>query len=148
MWELPQGLRGNEAKRGLPSMRRQFSRGTALRLLVASRGSATITASKREGDKIGTVNSLKKLSWGAACSGRFRGCVFSPLGLVCLSLIVLLCGVSTRAQSQQPAIAAEIGLAEAGGTQASGGQPQADQRMMGSIRGSVVDASGAFVAGA
>jgi Carboxypeptidase regulatory-like domain len=67
-----------------------------------------------------------------------------------LSCILLLCGFATRAQSQEPPVAAEVAggqtSAPATGTSASGQLPA--PQSSGSITGTVVDATGAFIVGA
>jgi len=66
--------------------------------------------------------------------------------VVWLSVSVLLCGFTTPAQSQQPPVVpgVESGWPDARGTGAS----TADQRPPGSISGTIVDQTGAAVAGA
>jgi hypothetical protein len=63
---------------------------------------------------------------------------------------LLLCGFSIPAQSQQPPIVqgAESGRPEARDTGISGGAQLSEQRLPGSIRGTVVDQTGTAVAGA
>jgi Carboxypeptidase regulatory-like domain len=71
-------------------------------------------------------------------------------GVVRLSLIVLTCGFSTAAQSQQPPIVPGVdsGRPDARGTGASAAGQMTDQPLPGSISGTVVDRSGAVVVGA
>ena len=70
--------------------------------------------------------------------------------VVWLFLGVMLYGFPALAQSQQPPIvpAVKSGLPDAQGTAASSVEQQPDQRLSGSISGTVVDQTGAFVAGA
>jgi hypothetical protein len=81
-----------------------------------------------------------------------RSTVFGLGGFVWLSLSVLVCGVPALAgaQSQQPPIVqgAKSGQPGAPGTAASAGVQQPEQQFAGSISGTVVDPSGAAVAGA
>jgi hypothetical protein len=67
-----------------------------------------------------------------------------------LSLSVVTCGFAVVARAQQPPIAPgmESGRPDTRGTGASTGEQQADQRLPGRISGTIVDQSGAFVAGA
>ena len=71
---------------------------------------------------------------------------------VWLSLGVLPCGFSAlaQAQSQQPPTAsgAESGLPDVSGTGGPFGKQLPDQQLRGSISGTVVDQTGAVVAGA
>ena len=68
--------------------------------------------------------------------------VFRLLSVVWLSISVLPCSFSTRAQSQQPPIA------QPSATGTSAGQQSPDQQLTGSIKGTVVDRSGDDVVGA
>ena len=70
--------------------------------------------------------------------------------IVWLSLSFLLCGTPALAQSQKPPIVprAESGPPASQGTGVSAGEEQADQQLSGSISGTVVDGTGAVVAGA
>ena len=67
-----------------------------------------------------------------------------------LSLSPLLFGLPAAAQSQQPRAAPQTKIAtpDGQGTAASAGQQQADPRLSGSISGTIVDPTGAAVAGA
>ncbi|MGA2901648.1 MAG: carboxypeptidase-like regulatory domain-containing protein [Candidatus Acidiferrales bacterium] len=67
-----------------------------------------------------------------------------------MSLCVLLCGFPAPAQSQQstPGPAAESGVPNAPGTQVSAGEPRPLQRSFGDVTGTVIDQTGAVVAGA
>ncbi len=70
--------------------------------------------------------------------------------VVWLFLGVMLCGFPALAQPQQPPIvpAVKSGLPDAQEIGTSAGEQQPDQRLSGSISGTVVDQTGAFVAGA
>jgi Carboxypeptidase regulatory-like domain len=68
---------------------------------------------------------------------------FRLLSIVWLSVSVLPCGFSTRAQSRQPPIAQPPSA-----TETSAGQQLPDQQWTGSIKGTVVDRSGDDVVGA
>jgi hypothetical protein len=70
--------------------------------------------------------------------------------VVWFSLGALTCGFSLVAQAQQPPPAPEAGRGAAGaqGTRATAGEQQIDPRLAGRISGTIVDPSGAFVAGA
>ena len=65
-------------------------------------------------------------------------------------MVAVFCGFPALAQSQQPAVTrgAESGQTAAEPAEASRGELLPDQRLSGSIRGAVVDGTGAFVAGA
>ena len=67
-----------------------------------------------------------------------------------LSLTLLPCGFPAAAQSQQPPIVprAKSGLPDAQGTGASAGEQLPEQRLAGSISGTIVDPTRAAVAGA
>jgi Carboxypeptidase regulatory-like domain len=67
-----------------------------------------------------------------------------------LSLGILLCGIASRAHSQEPPVAAgtESGVAGASATDASTRGPLAEPQSSGSIRGSVVDRTGNIIVGA
>ncbi len=67
-----------------------------------------------------------------------------------LSLSLLPCGFPAAAQSQQPPIVpgAKSGMPDAPGTAASAGEQLPDQRLSGSISGTIVDPTGAPDAGA
>jgi hypothetical protein len=79
-----------------------------------------------------------------------RNSVLGPGSLVWLTLCVLLCASPALAQSQAPPIIPGVQnhSPDAPATSASAGERQPDQRSAGSISGTVVDASGAVVAGA
>jgi hypothetical protein len=79
-----------------------------------------------------------------------RRCVFGRGSLLGLSLSVLLCGYSALAQSQKPTPAqgTENGRPEAPGGAATAGGQQGDQRSTGNVTGTVVDQTGAVIAGA
>ncbi len=69
--------------------------------------------------------------------------------VVLLNVSLLPCGFPALAQSPQPAApGAQSGTPDAQGTAASAGQQLADQRLSGSISGTVVDQTGVAVAGA
>jgi hypothetical protein len=70
--------------------------------------------------------------------------------IIWLSLSLLTCGSPAAAQTQQPPIVAGVksGLIEAQGTGASAGQDLPEQRLPGSISGTIVDPTGGAVAGA
>src|SRR6266436_4073644 len=69
--------------------------------------------------------------------------------VVLLNVSLLPCGFPALAQSPQPAApGAQSGTPDAQGTAASAGQQLADQRLSGSISGTVVDQAGVAVAGA
>jgi hypothetical protein len=77
--------------------------------------------------------------WGA----NIQSWAFRLLSIVWLSVSVLPCGFSTRAQSRQPPIAQPPSP-----TETSAGQQLPDQQWTGSIKGTVVDRSGDDVVGA
>ena len=89
------------------------------------------------------MNAAKKGSC-KKCEGRnVRGMVLGPGRLaVWLGLTVFSFGFPALAQSQLPPIV------QAAGTGASVGQQQPDQQLAGSISGTVIDRTGAAVAGA
>src|SRR5713226_2934387 len=70
--------------------------------------------------------------------------------VVLLNLSLLSCGFTALAQSAQPPAVpgAQSGTPDAQGATASAGQQLADQRLSGSISGTVVDQTGVAVAGA
>jgi len=96
---------------------------------------------KERGELYSNNRGFRELSdWGGSLRRKIR---FSGLGvasLICLGLSALACGRPTLAQSPQPAASPEGA--------ASGTQQQTDQQSAGSISGTVIDASGAAVAGA
>ena len=130
-------------------LRRRFW-SAELRLLVTSHGEVTLAESDRAGDKIEGVNTLKKRSCSAGRGGSLRSRVFGELSLGWLGMVAVFCGFPALAQSQQPAVTrgAESGQTAAEPAEASRGELLPDQRLSGSIRGAVVDGTGAFVAGA
>ena len=76
--------------------------------------------------------------------------VTRPAGLIWLALTVLLCAFSAMAQSQPPvsSLGAEGGQPNASGTGSANGVQQSDQPSPGDITGTVLDQTGAVVAGA
>jgi hypothetical protein len=76
--------------------------------------------------------------------------VARPAELIWLALTVLLCAFSAMAQSQQPvpSLGAESGQPDASGTGSANGVQQSDQPSPGEITGTVLDQTGAVVAGA
>ena len=68
--------------------------------------------------------------------------------IVWLFLSTLLCGLPALARPQQPVQGTTSGLPDAQATGASAGEQQPDQRLSGSISGTVVDPTGAAVPGA
>ncbi|MGD0957279.1 MAG: carboxypeptidase-like regulatory domain-containing protein [Candidatus Acidiferrales bacterium] len=94
-----------------------------------------------------TVNSAKKDSSKRSLGRNFRRLVFGPGSLVWLSLSLLPCGFPALAQSQQPPIV-QSGPPGTPGTGASAGQQLPTQQSSGNISGTVVDRTGAAVAGA
>jgi hypothetical protein len=104
----------------------------------------------REGSKIITVNFAKKTFYRKAWSVSARICALHFRSCVWLSLCVLLCTVPALAQSQQPTTVpgTEGGRADPPGTAALSGEQQRDQQSTGDISGTVVDQTGAVVAGA
>jgi Carboxypeptidase regulatory-like domain len=105
---------------------------------------------KKEGDKITTVNSTKTDSRRKSLGGNVRIVIFGSGGLLGLSLCVLLCAYPAAAQSPQPTAVpgAESGRPDAPGTGTTAGEPIQDQRSTGDITGTVVDQTGAVVVGA
>src|ERR1039458_8554699 len=101
-------------------------------------------------NKVVRVDSTKKGSCRKSLGRNVRSSVLSLGGLVWLSLTVLPSGFPALAQSQQPPVVpgAESGRPDARGTGASAGDQRPDQRLSGSISGTVVDPSGAIIAGA
>jgi hypothetical protein len=101
-------------------------------------------------DTIITVNSMEMDSCKKSLGGNIRRSVFGPGSLVWLSLGVLLCGFPALAQSQQTptVVGVESSLPDAPGTGASSGEQLPDQKFSGNISGTVVDQTGAVVAGA
>ncbi|MFZ0736124.1 MAG: carboxypeptidase-like regulatory domain-containing protein [Candidatus Acidiferrales bacterium] len=101
-----------------------------------------------------TVNATKKESRKNSLGRNVRIPVLGIGSLVWLSVSVLLCGFPALAQSQQPPSVpgAESGRSDAPataapGTAASAGAQQSDQQLSGTICGTVVDGTGAAVAG-
>src|SRR5580692_4647610 len=76
--------------------------------------------------------------------------VTRPAGLIWLALTVLLCAFSALAQSQPPvsSLGTEGGQPNASGTGSKNGVQQSDQPSPGDITGTVLDQTGAVVAGA
>jgi len=96
------------------------------------------------------VNSTNKNSCGNFWGGNVRNWDFGRGKFVGMSLCVLLCGFPAPARSQQstPGPAAESGVPNARGTGVSEGEPRPLQRSSGDVTGTVVDQTGAVVAGA
>jgi len=96
------------------------------------------------------VNSTNKNSYGNVRGGNVRNWVFGCGKFVGLGLCVLLCGFPAPAQSQQstPGLGAERGAPNAPETGVSEGEPRPLQRSSGDVTGTVVDQTGAVVAGA
>jgi carboxypeptidase family protein len=92
----------------------------------------------REGCEVITLNPTKKDSSEKVLGGTVRRPVRGPWTFVWLGLTVMLCASSALAQARQPLP----------GTGAPAGPQQPDQRISGSISGTVVDPSGTIVAGA
>jgi Carboxypeptidase regulatory-like domain len=110
-----------------------------------------------EGYKLKAVIAVKRDSRGKSLGQSARGAFLGTASLVWLSVGVLLCGVPALGQSQRPPFGAGTGSAtDAGGAAESAGDQraehqsgqQADQQVPGSISGTIVDATGALVAGA
>ena len=96
------------------------------------------------------MNSTNKNSGGNFWGGKAGNWVFGCGKFVGMSLCVLLCGFPALAQSQQatPGPGAESGVPNAPGTRVSAGEPQPLQRTSGDVTGTVIDQTGAVVAGA
>jgi len=99
---------------------------------------------------ISTVNSEKLDFYGKSLRGNVRRSVIRPGRLVLLSLFVALFCLPAVAQSQRPPVAAGTQNLPPGtpGTGASAGEQLPDQELPGNISGTVLDQSGAGVAGA
>jgi Carboxypeptidase regulatory-like domain len=103
-----------------------------------------------EGRKITTVNSANKNSCRQSLGGKVRRGALGLGNLAGLGLCVLFCALPARAQAQQaaPIPGAESGRPDLPGTGTTAGGPIQDQRSTGDITGTVVDQTGAVVAGA
>ena len=100
-----------------------------------------------EGYKVKAVNVAKKDS-GRKCTHRnARGAGLDARSLAWLSLGVLLFGFPALGQSQQPPIVPGTESPSDAQPASFGGQ-QAEQRLPGNLSGTIVDATGALVAGA
>ncbi len=110
-------------------------------LLCNPSQSHTVKQSEKqvEGWKVRIVSCVTKESSRKSSSESFRRSLLRPEWLVSISLTILICVFPVMAQSRRPAAAP--------GTGASIGQ-QPDQRSSGNITGTVVDSTGAVVAGA
>jgi len=97
-----------------------------------------------------TASSTRNDSYKNSSGGIVRSSVLGSTGLVCLCLSILLCGLPALARSQQPAIVppADSGVSAAQETKGSTGEQSPDPHSPASITGTVVDESGAAVAGA
>jgi hypothetical protein len=93
---------------------------------------------------------MKKGSRKKSLDRNVRSSILGRASLIWLSLSALPCASSTPAESQLPSIVqvADSGLPDAPETGASAGEHLPDQRLSGSISGTVVDRTGTVVTGA